>query len=115
MRTVLFAAFPPLVQDFEQFYSLQTNNLGQELLTFLILPTILKTEKENPEGPKPRIVVVSSGAARNTSLDDDLINHPHMLKRMSEASYCSPESVFLFQLPDTADSKSDNTLQGHEP
>ena len=74
-------------------YSLQTNNLGQELLTFLLLPTILKTEKENANGLKPRIVIVSSGAAHMSSLDEDLINHPHILKRMSEADYCTPESV----------------------
>jgi len=57
------------------------------------LPTILKTEEENPNGPKPRIVVVSSGAAYMTSLDEELINHPHMLRRMSEADYCTPEYV----------------------
>ena len=77
-------------------YRLQINNLGQELLTFLLLPTILKTEKENPGIPKPRIVVVSSGVAHQTSLDEDLINHPHILKRMSEADYCTSESVFSY-------------------
>jgi len=77
-------------------YRLQINNLGQELLTFLLLPTILKTEKENPNIPKPRIVVVSSALAHYTSLDEDLISHPHILKRMSEADYFTPESVFTY-------------------
>jgi len=79
-------------------HRLQINNLGQELLTFLLLPTILKTEKENPNIPKPRIVVVSSGGAHHTSLDDELINHPHILKRMSEADYCASESVFPYPI-----------------
>jgi len=78
-------------------HSLQTNNLGPELLALLLLPTIRKTEQENSAIPKPRIVTVGSNVYAHTSLDEDLVNHSHILKRMSEADYCN-EAWVIFPL-----------------
>ena len=69
---------------------LQTNTLGPALLTLLLLPTLRKTELETMNGPAPRIVNVSSSAYHWTSLDEELINHPTILKRLSEPDYCTP-------------------------
>jgi len=59
-----------------------------------MLPTLLKTEKESEV--KPRIVVVSSGAYAWASLDDELVNHPTPLQRLSDKDYCTPEYVYYF-------------------
>jgi len=78
---------------------LQTNSLGPALLTLLLLPILHHTEQNNPTGPRPRIVNVGSIAHQWTSLDEDLSSHPHILRRMSEAEYCTPASVILQGYP----------------
>jgi len=69
------------------FDSLQVNYLSLVMLTFLLLPIMVKTAEKAKH--KPRIVIVSSSMHEQTTLDESVIEAESILLQMSDAKYCS--------------------------
>ncbi|KAK7462264.1 hypothetical protein VKT23_007865 [Stygiomarasmius scandens] len=79
--------------------SLQVNYLSLVMLTFLLLPIMVKTAEKAKH--KPRIVIVSSSMHEQTTLDESVIEAESILLQMNDAKYCSNLDIIKRRYSDT--------------
>ena len=83
----------------ETSHSLQINHIATSLLALLLLPALIRTGKEN--STNSRLVVVSSDTHMWTKLDEELLDSPNIIKKLSDEEYCREPTVMLNRYPDT--------------
>ncbi|EKM53475.1 uncharacterized protein PHACADRAFT_175903 [Phanerochaete carnosa HHB-10118-sp] len=69
--------------------SLQINHLSTALISFLLLPNLIRAAQEH--GTRSRLVIVSSDAHLRATFDQTLRSAPSILKTLSNREYCTPE------------------------
>ncbi len=73
-------------------YSLQVNNLASPLLSLRLLPLMERTAAQF--STTPRLVTVASGVHYWAVIDQELIEAPALLAKLSDETYCKSRHVF---------------------
>ncbi|KAF7796917.1 hypothetical protein EIP86_008102 [Pleurotus ostreatoroseus] len=69
--------------------TLQVNHLSTALLSLLLMPNLIHTAQAN--GTISRMVIVSSDMHYWIKLEEELLDSPSLLQKLSEKAYCTPE------------------------
>ena len=73
--------------------SVHVNHLSTALLSFLLLPNLVKAAEVHTS--TSRIVITGSETHFWTKFDSDVINaEPGLLKKLSDKDYCTPQVMF---------------------
>ncbi|KAF7790365.1 hypothetical protein EIP86_001320 [Pleurotus ostreatoroseus] len=71
--------------------TLQVNHLATALLSFLLLPNLIRTGQAN--GTTSRLTIVSSDMHYFVNFGEDLLDAPSILRKMSAVEYCASGKV----------------------
>lgn len=82
----------------DSFISLQVNHLSTALVSFLLLPNMVKAAELHQS--KSRLVIVCSETHFWVNLSD-VISAPNLLQTMNDKQYCTPEKGMAHRYPDT--------------
>ncbi|KAI0032010.1 short-chain dehydrogenase [Vararia minispora EC-137] len=78
--------------------SMQVNDLSCMLLSILLLPCMMETAKTSAmTAPRPRLVVVSSGAHFLVTPSQDVLSSENVLEKYSDLDYCSQPGVMTIR------------------
>ena len=82
----IMLAYDSLRQDLR---SLQVNHLATALLSLLLMPNLIRTAQAH--GTISRMVIVSSDMHYSVKLEEELLDAPSLLQKLSDKTYCTPE------------------------
>jgi hypothetical protein len=78
-----------------KFYSLQVNDLSTPLVSFLLLPAMIKTAQQH--ATLPRIVVVSSEVHYWVEIEKRVYENPDIIKTLGSSEYCTDSYALVIQ------------------